>query len=57
MDEKKLYHIYNKEIDMDSYVRLRDNEYAFYRWLQDNDYLDEHTCIERISTLPIVTEF
>ena len=57
MEEKKLYHIYNKEVDMDNYVRLRDNEYSFYRWLQDNGYLDEYTCIERMDSIPIITEF
>ena len=43
---KTKVHIYNRETDMDSYLALSTNELAFYRWLRDNQYLDEYTCMD-----------
>ena len=45
MDKTKV-HIYNKEMDIDNYLALSANELAFYKWLRDNNYLDEYTCMD-----------
>ena len=44
--EKTKVHIFNKELDIDNYLALSENELAFYKWLQYNNYLDEYTRID-----------
>lgn len=43
---KTKVHIYNREMDIDNYLALSVNELAFYKWLKNNNYLDEYTCID-----------
>ena len=55
--DKKLYHIHNEEIGLDNFLRLTDNEYAFYKWLKNIGYLDEYTTIDYLYAMPTIIEF
>lgn len=57
MEEKRIFHVTNRNTDGDDYIKLSENEYALLKWLDDNCYLDDDTSFDEVPALPTPLEF